>query len=165
MAFDSMGCKPGQTLIDWGCGNGPPAAKLAAKGLRVIGLDIADNCLDADVHIPLVVAPMWSPPDDLRADYAFSTDALEHVPEDMIGRTLDVIRERTSIAAFFQIYTMVDVSGDNMDPPVRLHLTIRDGDWWEKEIRSRWSDVTRMVGINHYGFVDPDYPRVEFVCR
>lgn len=156
MAFEMMGCKRGETLIDWGCGTGMPAQKLAAKGLKVTGFDIAENCLNAGINIPLVVGCLWEPPAALEADYGFCTDVLEHLPEDRIQTALGEIKARSRKAAFIQVDTVLDISGPRMDPPLRLHLTVKPCSWWQWNLERHWNSVTPIQGT---------YSRWAFLCR
>ncbi len=154
-AFELMGCKPGETLIDWGCGTGLPAAQLAALGLVVTGFDIAANCLNEGIDIPLVVGCLWSPPAGLEADYGFSTDVMEHIPPDAIDLAFDAIAARTRKAAYIQVDTAPDISGPRMNPPTTLHLTVEPSEWWTEQLRARWREVTLHPGT---------FSRVGFLC-
>lgn len=146
LAFDLMGCKRGQSLIDWGCGCGRPAAKFQAKGLKVTGVDIAHNCRDSnlDFSFSLVVACMWQQcivnvvP---LADYAFCTDVLEHLPIDRVDDSLKNIRACTLRAAFIQVCILPDIWGKRMNPPTTLHLTVMPGEWWLAKLQKYWSTV------------------------
>lgn len=156
LAFDLMGCKPGETLIDWGCGSGKPAAKFQAKGLSVLGFDIAHNCMDADVKVPLLVRCLWDLPDDnVTAQYAFSTDVLEHIPPSELGAVLYNISARTTKAAFIQVCLVLDISGPRMNPPERLHLSILTVDQWRDRLSSLWAKVedVKIGGKARYAFV------------
>jgi SAM-dependent methyltransferase len=44
---DSIGVKPGQEVLDVGCGDGTTAIPAAQRGARVLGVDIARNLVDA----------------------------------------------------------------------------------------------------------------------
>jgi 2-polyprenyl-3-methyl-5-hydroxy-6-metoxy-1,4-benzoquinol methylase len=156
-AHVSMGCVMGESVIDWGCGTGRCAAAFQRFGLLAIGFDIADNCLDANVNVPLVVGTMWNPPAELpESDYAFCADVLEHLPEVYVGAALDAIADRTRKAAYIQVDTVLDTSGPKMKPPMRLHLTVRPHDWWLDELKKRWASV----------LVQPaSYTRSGFLCR
>jgi hypothetical protein len=139
-AFKQMGCKPGESLIDWGCGKGTPARKFQQMGLQVTGFDIANNCLDPDVNIPLVVGCLWDLPKGVKlvADYAFCTDVLEHLPEEHVEDALVNIYTHTVKAAFIQVCTAPDTSGRKMDPPMTLHLTVRSPSWWYDRLSKLW---------------------------
>jgi hypothetical protein len=130
----------GATLIDWGMGCGRAAAKLEALGFKVTGIDIAENCRDEGVTVPLVVAPIWAPPSDfIAADYAFCTDVLEHLPPDKVDASLDVIRQCTRVAAFFQVGCFPDSYGDIVGED--LHLTVQPVAWWQEKLAARWTTV------------------------
>lgn len=156
LAFERMGCVPGETLIDWGCGSGQATAAFARLGLGATGFDIAPNCLDADVRVPLVLGSMWAPSDGLEADYAFCTDVLEHLPPDKLGAAMDAIARRTRKAAFIQVDTVVDQFGDRMLPPQRLHLSVYWPDCWRGFMADRWRIVEDEPG---------SYSRWRFLCR
>lgn len=156
LAFQRMGCAPGDTIIDWGCGTGRPALKLQALGLRVTCFDIAPNCLDADIALPLVVGCLWSPPRGLEADYGFCTDVLEHLPTERVPAALAAIKARSRAAAFLQVDTAADICGAKLNPPQVLHLTVQPREWWEAEIGKQWRRVEALPGT---------YSRWAFICR
>lgn len=150
-AYHYLGCRPGDTLIDWGCGKGTPAAKFAAHGMKVTGFDIAHNCLDKDVALSLVVGCLWDPDLDLKlpiADFAFCTDVLEHVPPARLDRALKNISAHTYKAAFIQVCTTADTAGAKMDPPAKLHLSVYPAPIWESKLCRYWTRVDEcpMVG-------------------
>lgn len=150
-----MNCSPGDTLIDWGCGTGKASKAFAGLGLQVTGFDIASNCLDSDVKVPLVVGTIWDPPSELAAQYGFCTDVLEHLPEDKVGLALEAIRQRTERAAYIQVDTAADIFGAKMEPPVRLHLTVQPAEWWHEMVASRWPIIKPCAG---------SYSRAGFLC-
>src|SRR3954464_14762455 len=45
-AFHMIGNVSGKTVLDYGCGNGENSLPLAARGARVIGLDVSADLLD-----------------------------------------------------------------------------------------------------------------------
>jgi len=151
-----MGCMMGQSIIDWGCGNGTCARMLSMVGLKVTGFDIAPNCLDKDVTVPLVVGTLWNPPHDLRSDYAFCTDVLEHIPPIYLLKCLDEIAAHTNYAAFIQIDTFPDLSGPRMNPPRHLHLSLHGPYWWNRELLARWRVVEMSPGL---------FTRWRYLCR
>lgn len=155
-AFKLMGCQPGESLIDWGCGTGIPAQMFAKKGLTVTGFDIAPNCLNEGIDIPLVVGCLWEPPFGLYADYGFCTDVLEHLPEEHVQTALGEIKARSVKAAFIQVDTVLDTSGPKMNPPQRLHLTVQPMSWWKWNLERHWNSVQEMPGT---------YSRWSFFCR
>lgn len=150
MAFDLMGCAQGDSLIDWGCGCGRPAAKFADKGLLVLGVDIAENCLDVEVRGKIFFAQrcLWKPDPILApGKFSFCTDVLEHIPLLYLGFVMQNILTHTRKAAFFQICVAPDSYGRTMSPPEILHLTVQPKDWWESLLLEYWPKVERVEGI------------------
>jgi hypothetical protein len=158
LAYTLMGCEAGESLIDWGCGRGTPAAKFQEKGLKVTGVDIAHNCLNEGVDIPLRVGCLWEPFDPpLEADYSFSTDVLEHIPKRHLVRSLKNIFFATRQAAFLQVCTQHDTFGrKHMDPPQVLHLSVM--------LPGRWRNVIRRVGWTIRNEGSPDASRWWALC-
>lgn len=137
---------PASTLIDWGCGSGEGAQRFQERGFAVTGFDIAHNCLNPGIDIPLVVGCLWEAPAELISDYAFCTDVMEHIPEDYVEATLSLIAERTRLAGFIQVDTVVDLFGDRMNPPERLHLAVHDCFWWYDLLGKYWRTVKPIKG-------------------
>lgn len=156
LAWYGLRMQPGERLIDWGCGSGIPAAEFARRGMKVTGFDIADNCLNDDVSIPLVVGTLWNPPAHLWADYGFCTDVLEHVPTEHVRACLAIIAERCPKGSFLQVDTVPDLSGPKMRPPTTLHLTVWSRECWEGVIREYWPNVDVIQGT---------FSRWCFLCR
>ena len=131
--------KPGQTLIDWGCGTGRAGHALYKKGLNVTLVDFAENCLDEDVRNDLNEDFQFVEHDltqaiALPSHYGYCCDVLEHIPEDKIDEVLDNILENSRFC-FFQISCMKDHFGTH--PNIRgdkerehLHVTVHDYQWW-----------------------------------
>lgn len=157
LAFDELGCKPGESLIDWGCGKGTPAQKFQDKGLVVTGFDIAHNCLDPGITVPLVVGCLWEKP-NITSDYSFCTDVLEHIPPEHLDAAISVIYACTRKAAFIQVCVTHDTFGaKHMDPPQVLHLSVMSSEVWASKLvsagwqirlsgnlgKSRWWAVVR----------------------
>ena len=155
-AFVQMSCQPGETLIDWGCGGGQCAAAFAEMGLKVTGYDIAHNCLDKGIDVPLVVGTLWDPPMELESDFGFCTDVLEHLPPDYVEASVEAIAMRTLRACYFQVDTVEDTSGRQYNPPMRLHLCVRPAEWWEEVLTPHFGGGI----LDEPGF----YTRHRFVC-
>lgn len=135
--FEQM--SPSGKVIDFGCGSGKSAKAFMDKGLSALGVDIAPNCLDKDVRIPLCLAPLWNLP-EIKGDFGFCTDVMEHIPTDKVDDVLSSIR-RCVDNCYFQISTVPDKFGQCIGET--LHLTVKSPDWWEKKISRLWKDVSR----------------------
>lgn len=149
-AIATLGMSHDERVVDYGCGTGRPALAFADHGLRVVAVDIAENCLDPSVaslmrkvrDVRFEIACLWDLPPSVRGDWGFCTDVLEHIPTDMVDTVLDAIRRRTPRGAYFRI----DFGADAFGPKILgtpLHLTIRPPEWWAGRLRKRWRSVRR----------------------
>lgn len=152
-AISSLGMKPGHAVVDYGCGTGRAAMRFLERGLMVAGVDIAHNCLDPDLPIPLTVACLWELTDRPTSDWAFCTDVMEHIPPEHVADVFAGIAGRSS-GAFFQICTSRDGFGKRLvgEP---LHLTVKPANWWTEQAKVHWGDVTVETMPAH----------VELTCR
>ncbi len=125
----------GETLIDWGCGTGRGGHKIWTEGLDVTLLDFAVNCLDGKVLDDVdgkslkFVEHDLTKPIDLRADYGYCCDVMEHIPEEDVDRVLTTILEN-SLHVMFQISTVEDHFSNVIDIDGHLHLTVKPYSWW-----------------------------------
>ena len=144
-AFMSMNMKPGDSLIDYGCGTGRALEHFIGWGLTVTGVDIAENCMETDVNF--VRACLWNLP-DLQSTWGYCTDVMEHIPEEMVLPVLEQIAERSERGVFFQIALTKDASGPLIlgEP---LHLTVKPMDWWFDVLSQFWQTgvIKRGTGM------------------
>ena len=130
-----------QTGIDYGCGTGRASLLMAKRGLNVTMLDFAENSLDPHVkdalgdNLEFQVADLTKPlPEDLKSQFGFCCDVLEHVPEKDIDAVLRNILFRSKFV-FFQISCVEDHFGNHPhikadNDELHLHLTVENYDWW-----------------------------------
>lgn len=116
------------TVIDFGCGTGRGAKRLQDAGYQVTALDFAGNCLDKDVNgtIRFIKHDLVTPFAE-KADYAYCTDVLEHIPP---GQVDDVLRNIFTCCrtAFLHIALTDDSCGVYIGKA--LHLSVHDAEWW-----------------------------------
>ncbi len=128
------------TVLDAGIGSGKLCKKMTAMGFACHGVDIADNCLDADL-MPLkdsllTVGSLWDRGlfEEDAFDAVVCTDVLEHIPTDRIDAVLANLRFWTRRYVFLQVALYHDVFGSRMGRP--LHLTVRPKPWWDERVSS-----------------------------
>lgn len=118
-------------LLDIGCGDGSTAEYLRALGYECWGLDITlAGCWrgrgDLDRYIE---APVWHIPfEDKFFDYTFSTDLMEHLPEEMVEASIKEIYRVTRKKTFHCIATF-----NHIVEGVNLHRTVKQIDWWAEK--------------------------------
>ena len=143
--------KPGDTVLDFGCGTGRGAAKLQSMGCIVTGIDLAQNSLDAGVSVPVIHACLWDLP-DVTAMHGYCTDVMEHIPTEKVHAVLSGIAARVP-QCYFNISTQPDAMGALIGKT--LHLTVKPADWCRVELERHWRDVT----------VNPTAGEMVAVCR
>lgn len=145
LAYRALGMDVGDSVIDFGCGPGRATALLKAMGCDVLGVDIAGNCLDAGVDVPLRVACLWDLPEDIEGDYGICCDVMEHIPPERVDAVLAGIRKATGKGAFFNISFQPDAFGPRtIGEP--LHLTVRHPRWWFGKLKQHWRHVAELGG-------------------
>lgn len=136
--------EPNETLIDFGCGSGRADLTLRQKGLKITLVDIAVNCLNADVKeallpgfLDFVEGCLWDLPADLKpADYFYCCDVMEHIPEEKVDAVLENIKAKNIKGGFFNIATYRDGFGALIGE--ELHLTVKDAQWWLDKLSKHW---------------------------
>ena len=125
------------SVLDIGCGTGRAAQRIKNAGREVTGFDIACNCLDTEVDIPLVLGCVWS--DTLpEADWGFCTDVMEHIPEKRVHDAVANIAKSCK-NVYFRVYMHPD-NGKFSDEP--LHLTCKPATYWFSVISEYWNNVS-----------------------
>lgn len=132
-------------VLDFGVGTGRCAAALQAKGHDVTGIDIAANCLDGDVHVPLIVTPLWDLPADLSGDFGVCCDVMEHIPTDKVDDVLSGVAKAVP-RAWFHISSEPDAFGVAVGAP--LHLTVKPPGWWGWTLGKHFTRVSYRGGGN-----------------
>lgn len=132
---------PGASIIDFGCGAGHASRHLHERGHRVLGIDIAGNAIDllGLDSFAFLRACLWELPVQLRADYGFCVDMMEHLPPERVRDVLKVIATTVERTAFFCISVRPDGCGRLINDI--LHLTVRPPGWWMEELAALWPDV------------------------
>lgn len=129
--------KPGDTVLDAGCGPGRAALKLQEAGLNAYMLDITPEAPDREARIlPFIQACLWSRAVWPDYDWVYCCDVLEHIPPEHVSATLDNLRDMTKKGAFLQIALFADGWGNKIGET--LHLSVHDQDWWKERIERRW---------------------------
>jgi len=146
-AIELLEMPRGSTVLDLGCGTGRSVARFNELGFKATGIDIAGNSLTE--VIPFVQQPLWERLPS--ADYGFSVDVLEHIPQSKVLDTLQAIHDACSVGCYLNIDTVHDSYGILIGQ--QLHMTVMDGDEWYKVLKTIWSDVDYYPGERQAVFV------------
>lgn len=134
------------TVLDFGCGTGRAAARIAREGFKVVGVDIAYNALDEAVagSFPFLVSAIEDVPENvLFADYSLCVDVLEHLPRDRLDKAIERIADCTYRLAFIRVANFEENHGGPMigEP---LHLSLMDANGWQAALSEHFDDVRRI---------------------
>jgi len=129
--------KVGGYVLEIGCGKGVSMDILnKQRGVKCTGVDITLNGYEGDA--PVFEAPVWEMPfPDKCFDYSFSTDVMEHIPMEMIEKSLKEIDRVTRHKTFHFISTKVALTKYKGE---QVHLIVKPDDWW-------MAQFGRMCGI------------------
>jgi hypothetical protein len=149
------------TIIDWGCGTGRASKRLYEEtDLDITMVDFVDNCLDSEVRDILdeeskkekprlrFIKQDLSKKCDLKSNYGFCTDVLEHIPPEQVDQVLDNVL-LCSEHVFFQICTEDDAFGHHPDIQEDLHLTVENYFWWLRKFLDHAAIVLRSNELMH----------------
>jgi len=131
------------TFLDVGCGNGLTLNQLRKKGYNVVGMDITLAGLDLPHGINtfdqmieeyqnnralFTECSIWDTPfKDKEFDITYSTDVLEHIPEEKLEDTIKELFRITKIAMIHIIATFPD-KRQGFD----FHLSVKPIEEWQK---------------------------------
>lgn len=146
-AIKLLSIKLNDKLIDFGCGTGRGAAKFQEMGYSVIGVDIALNCLDKDVRIPLCIGCLWDLPLNLFCDYGYCTDVMEHIPTDRVDLVIMNLSRACRKGCYFQICLTEDHFGILIDD--HLHLTVKPVEWWLEILKKYFKIISHKQENNN----------------
>lgn len=133
-AFDDV-----HTALDFGCGNGYAVRKMRSEGHAWFGVEYSKAAYERYLREPFFFLGNTSQFGDAQFDLVYSTEVLEHIPEDQIDW---VIGDLCRIARKYIFVTIsLRPSSDNN----RYHCTLRPRDWWESRFMRCGFEVDRRV--------------------
>lgn len=141
-AIRLLGMKPGESVIDFGCGTGRGAQALRDMGMQVTAVDFAPNCLDRDVRVPFVQACLWDLP-PMEANWGYCTDVMEHIPTEKVIDVIKGIAERVQ-GCYFAIAIRDDALGYITGK--KLHLSLLEPLQWVTLLQQFWKHVSVAEG-------------------
>ncbi len=117
------------SVLDVGCAYGFIVKRLNDHGIPAWGVDISDYAVKNKAHPNVVEADVLDIPfKDKYFDFVYSSDLLEHIPEDKVD---EAIGEMTRVGkrGLFEITfekTPLDID--------QTHVTMRPYEWWRERI-------------------------------
>ena len=115
-------------LLDIGCGDGTTVHKLRAAGFKAYGVDLTlagvKEASPFFYEMPITKMDLFL---DSAFDYTFSTDCLEHLPEEEVGPAIAEILRITKR----QTFHCIPIIGDTR-LGIDVHLSKHEPDWWSR---------------------------------
>lgn len=140
---DNVGVK---SILDCGCGKGQAMYTLAQSGFTVHGVDITLDGVNVDIDKGCFTeSPLSSIPfKDNSYDMAVCVDVLEHIPMDILPKSIEEMA-RVCKCAMIQVYLNRDGYGKLINET--LHKTIITEPQWEKLLNEYYEDVVILDRI------------------
>jgi len=128
-----------RTVLDFGCGNGYAVKRMRDAGQEWFGLEYSETAFQKYLHGPPFFVGTTDQFADGQFDMVYSTEVLEHIPEEL---TDEVIAGICRVAAkyLFLTISLRPSSHDN-----RYHCTLRPRAWWEAKFAANGFVVDRPV--------------------
>lgn len=129
------------SALDIGSGLGKLFAHWNNNGVDAWAVDIVPNALTPEIAEQWghrrVLVPLWDMVWDRQFDIGVCADVMEHIPEEMVPKTL----ERIAACCGHVVFKIANFPSDSLG--YRLHMTQRDADWWAEQIRAVCGTVER----------------------
>ncbi len=116
--------RPGDSVLELGCGNGKLCKRLANMGHSVTGVDVVagDYARDGYVfHVQDITSTIWPPIETDKFDVGMAFDVFEH---------LDYSDLMITLSNFFRVSDRQVVSIPHCKSVGKLHRIIKPLDWW-----------------------------------
>jgi len=129
---DVTECKPGETVIDLGCGTGRGGKELEEKyGLLPTYLDL----VNVDDLEPFIQQPLWKPLPRRNPswNYGLCCDVMEHLPVEFTMLAAHNMLQACG-GVFFSICFQDEAFQEMVGQP--LHLTVQPFQWWLDRLRA-----------------------------
>lgn len=142
--------KPGQSVMDYGCGEFLAVDYFRKQGLQAYGTDIVK------LHPEIIEACLWDMGTEVpETDWGYSCDVMEHIPPEKVDAVLRGIHNRVRLGAFICLSVEPDVHGAKIGET--LHLTVQPYKWWLEKLRALYTHVEVFNGDKKWRFC--------YVCR
>jgi ubiquinone/menaquinone biosynthesis C-methylase UbiE len=121
------------TVLDVGCGPGWSVLEFLIRGKRAQGVEPCEYLFKQELKVPAGLGIVKQAKADAipfpadSFDLVFCTDALEHIPEQNVQKSI------SELIRVSKKYIFCSISSDEAQcfPELKLHQTVRPREWWE----------------------------------
>jgi len=118
-----------KNVLDVGCAHGFIVKRLNDVGISAYGIDISKYAVDNKAHQNVIEADILDIPfKDGYFDFVYSSDVLEHIPEDRVD---DAIYEIVRVGKRGLIEITYEKTPMDID---ETHITMKPYEWWREQI-------------------------------
>jgi SAM-dependent methyltransferase len=142
--------KPGDTIVDVGCGTGRAAIKLRDAGLRPWLLDFCAEAIEVQ-DLPFININIWESFDVGYFDWIYCVDVLEHLPSDKINSSLRAMFMMGRKGGYLQIACFPDSCGSLIGET--LHMTVQPPEWWHEKVSQKWKINKDLSDASYARFI------------
>lgn len=122
-----------KNVLDVGCAHGFIVKRLNDLGIPAWGMDISKYAVDNKAHQNVIKGDILDIPfKDGYFDFVYSSDVLEHIPEDDVG---DAIFEIVRVADRGLLEITHEKTPMDIDD---THVTMKPREWWRDQIPKRF---------------------------
>jgi SAM-dependent methyltransferase len=137
------------SILDAGSGSGKALEMLIDAGYTAKGIDITLDGLYAEsLREHCIEASLWDIPLTDPFDVVMSIDVLEHIPPQMIDKTISELSRLCKKFAIFQVALFKDGFGKRINDT--LHLSLFSADEWQAFIKKHFDDVKILEKLPGY---------------
>lgn len=159
----SVGIRPGQSILDFGCAKGFYVKALRLLGYNAFGVDVSPYAIghaDEDTRPYLFLGSVPSAGAQSLWDWVHAKDVLEHIEERKMEETL-----RTLAIVGARIFAIVPLAVDGKyiiesHEKDATHVIREPLSWWEQALKSAGWSVLATTGIRglkpHYDVAYPN---------
>jgi len=122
IAFETLRMKSGDTILDAGAGMGYQTEWFKSHGLITYSTDIVPMFKDC------IKIPIWDMHFIDKTDWVFCVDVLEHIPTEMIDKSISELKRIATKGMYLDICCREDNNGKLINE--KLHLTVKPPEWW-----------------------------------
>jgi SAM-dependent methyltransferase len=124
-------------VLDFGCGNGHAVRQMRSRGYDWYGVELSETAFKEHLGEPYFYQGDLTQFDDRSFDLIYSTEVLEHIPEEEVDEVV------THMCRVSRNYLFLTISLRPSSNNNAYHCTLRPRTWWEQKFVANGFEVDR----------------------